>query len=152
MNFATVKSITLKFKLLHLLKFSIYELMCKKVISTSWLQSQRWRTVSCTWVCLLWKVEKYYSLKICRYSIHMGSSQGTLVVKNLPATERDPRDAGWVLGLRIYSGVESGNPLQCSCLKVPWTEEPSRPQPTGSQTVRHNWADIHYLCASSIKM
>ena len=61
----------------------------------------------------------------------MGSSQGTLVVKNPLATEGDPRDASWVPGLRISSGVGNGNSLQCSCLKVPWTEQPGKPQPTG---------------------
>ena len=26
------------------------------------------------------------------------------------------------------NGEENGNPLQCSCLEIPWTEEPGRLQ------------------------
>ena len=33
----------------------------------------------------------------------------------------------------------NGNPLQYSCWKTPWTEEPCRLQSMGSQRVRHNW-------------
>ena len=29
--------------------------------------------------------------------------------------------------------------------KTPWTEEPDRLQPIGSQRVGHNWACMHYL-------
>ena len=36
-----------------------------------------------------------------------------------------------------------GNPLQYSCLKNPWTEEPGRLQSKGSQRVRHDWATRH---------
>ena len=32
-----------------------------------------------------------------------------------------------------------GNPLQYSCLRIPWTEEPGRLQSMGSPRVRHNW-------------
>ena len=32
-------------------------------------------------------------------------------------------------------GVGNGNPLQCSCLENPWTEEPGRLQSMGSQRV-----------------
>ena len=34
----------------------------------------------------------------------------------------------------------NGTPLQCSCLEIPWTEEPGRLQSTGSLRVRYNWA------------
>ena len=32
-------------------------------------------------------------------------------------------------------GVENGNPLQYSCLRIPWAEEPGRLQFMGSQRV-----------------
>ena len=32
----------------------------------------------------------------------------------------------------------NGNPLQYSCLKIPWTEEPGRLLSMGSHRVRHN--------------
>ena len=38
------------------------------------------------------------------------------MVKNLPASAGDKRDVGSVPGLARSSGVENGNPLQCSCL------------------------------------
>ena len=39
------------------------------------------------------------------------------------------------------TGEGNGNPLQYSCLEIPWTEEPCRLQSMGSQRVRHNWND-----------
>jgi len=35
-------------------------------------------------------------------------------------------------------GEGNGNPLQYSCLKIPWMEEPGRLQSMRSQTVGHN--------------
>ena len=37
-------------------------------------------------------------------------------------------------------GEGNGNPLQHSCWKIPWPEEPSRLQSMGSQRVGHDWA------------
>ena len=37
------------------------------------------------------------------------------------------------------SGEGNGNPLQYSCLKIPWTEEPVRLHSMGSQRVGHDW-------------
>ena len=39
-----------------------------------------------------------------------------------------------------YIGEGNGNPLQYSCLKIPWTEEPGGLQSMGSQRAGHNWA------------
>ena len=61
----------------------------------------------------------------------MGFSGGS-VVKNLPANAGDARDGSLIPGLGPSPGVGYGNPLQCSCLGIPQTEEPGRPQPTGS--------------------
>ena len=36
------------------------------------------------------------------------------------------------------SGSGNGNPLQYSCLEIPWTEEPSGVQSMGSQRVGHD--------------
>ena len=46
------------------------------------------------------------------------------MVKNLPADTGDIRDAGLISGLGRSPGGGHGNPLQYSCLKNPWTEEP----------------------------
>ena len=35
-------------------------------------------------------------------------------------------------------GEGNGNPLQYSCLKIPWTEEPDELQSMGSQSVGHD--------------
>ena len=46
---------------------------------------------------------------------------GGSVVKNLPA---NAGNAGSFPGLGRSLRVGNGNPLQCSCWKIPWTEEP----------------------------
>ena len=61
-----------------------------------------------------------------------------LLVKNLPANAGDIREAGSNPGLRRSPGGGLGNPLQCSCLEIPWTEEPGRLQSMGLQRVRHD--------------
>ena len=60
------------------------------------------------------------------------------MVKNLPANAADTEDVGLIPGLGRSLGVENGNPLQYSCLKIPQSEEPGGLQPMGSQRVRHN--------------
>ena len=44
-------------------------------------------------------------------------------------------DAGSIPGSGRSPGGRNGNPLQCSGLEDPWTEEPNG---LGSQRVRHN--------------
>ena len=45
-----------------------------------------------------------------------------LEVKNLPVNARDIRDADSIPGSGRSPGGGNGNPLQYSCLKMPWTE------------------------------
>ena len=59
------------------------------------------------------------------------ASQVARVVKNLSANAGDLRDASWIPGLGRSPGVENGNPLQYSCLEIPWTEEPGGLQSMG---------------------
>ena len=66
-------------------------------------------------------------------------SQVALVIKNLPANARYARDAGSIPGLGRSPGEGNGNPLQYSCQRVPWTEEPGGLQSMRSQKARHNW-------------
>ena len=47
------------------------------------------------------------------------ASQVVLVVKNLPASAGDIREAGSIPGLRRSLGGGHGNPLQYSCLENP---------------------------------
>ena len=59
---------------------------------------------------------------------------GGTVVKNLPANAGDIRDAGSFSRSESSPEGENGNPLQYSCWKIPWTEEPGGLQPMGSQS------------------
>ena len=47
-------------------------------------------------------------------------------------------DIGSIPGLGRSSGGRNGNPLQYSCWRIPWTEEPGRLQSMGPQRVGHN--------------
>ena len=53
-------------------------------------------------------------------------------------------DLGLIPGWGTSSGEGNGNPLQYSCLEIPWTEEPGRLQSMGSQRVRHDWVTSHH--------
>ena len=49
----------------------------------------------------------------------MGAFQVALMVKNLPASARDVRDMGSILGSGRSPGGGHSNPLQYSCLDKP---------------------------------
>ena len=66
------------------------------------------------------------------------ASQVALVVKNPPANTGDTKDMGFIPESGRSPGGENGKPLQYSCLKIPWTEEPGRLQSMGSQRVGHD--------------
>ena len=56
------------------------------------------------------------------------------MVKNPPAKAGDIREVGSVgsiPGSGRHAGGRSDNPLQYSCWRIPWTEEPGRLQSTG---------------------
>ena len=60
------------------------------------------------------------------------------MVKNPPAKAGDKRDEGSILGSGRSPGEGYGNPLQYSCLEMPWIEEPGRLQSIGLQRVGHD--------------
>ena len=66
------------------------------------------------------------------------TSQVALVVKNPPANAGRCEICGLDPKVRKIPGGGHGNPLQYSCLRIPWTEEPGRLQPMGKQRVRHD--------------
>ena len=66
-----------------------------------------------------------------------GLSQVVLVINNLPANAGDIRDVGSMPGLGRSPGGGHNNPLQCSCLEIPWTEEPGGQQSIRPHRVRH---------------
>ena len=61
-----------------------------------------------------------------------------LMVKNLPASAVDIRDVGSTPASGRSPGGRNGNPLQYSCWKIPWTEEPGGLQSLGSPRVGHD--------------
>ena len=58
-----------------------------------------------------------------------------LVVKTWPADAGDIRDVGLIPGSGRLPGEGNGTPLQYSCWRIPWTEEPGGLQSLGSQRV-----------------
>ena len=60
------------------------------------------------------------------------------MVKNPPAKAGDKRDEGSILGSGRSPGEGYGNPLQYSCLEMPWIEEPGRLLSIGLQRVGHD--------------
>ena len=70
-------------------------------------------------------------------SFYIGPSQVALVVKNPSANvrhTRDARDVGSIPGWGRSPGEANGNPLQYSCWKIQWTEEPGGLQSMGSES------------------
>ena len=67
-----------------------------------------------------------------------------LVIKNLPGNAGDIRVAGSIPewgrspGEGNGKGEGNGNPLQYSCLEIPWTEESGGLQSMGSHRVRYD--------------
>ena len=55
--------------------------------------------------------------------------------KNLPA---NAEDSGSIPGSGRSPGEGNGNPLQYTCLGIPWTEEPGGLLSMGSHRVGHN--------------
>ena len=65
------------------------------------------------------------------------------MVKRLPAMQKT-----WVRFLGWEDPLEKEMAIHCSTLawKIPWTEEPDRPQSMGSQRVRHGWVtSLHVI-------
>ena len=69
-----------------------------------------------------------------------------LVVKNPLANAGDARDTGSISGSGRSFGGGNGSPLQYSCWKLPWAEEPGGLQSMGPQKVGHNSAHTHTQC------
>ena len=70
------------------------------------------------------------------------ASQASSAVKNPLANAEFTGDVGSIPGSGRSPGGGHGNPLQCSCLEILWTEEPGGLQSMGSR-VRHDRATEH---------
>ena len=71
-----------------------------------------------------------------------GSSQVSLVGKNLPANAGDIRDASSIPGLGRSPGVGHGNPLQYSCLANPMNRGAWWVTSSQGHRVGHSWNDL----------
>ena len=60
------------------------------------------------------------------------------MVKNLSANAGDIRDVGLIPGLERSLGEGHDNPLQYSCWRSPWAEEPGRLQSIVLQRAGNN--------------
>ena len=60
------------------------------------------------------------------------------MVKNLPVNAGDTGGKASIPGSETSPGVGNGNPLQYFAWKIPWIEESSGLQSTGSQKVGHD--------------
>ena len=68
------------------------------------------------------------------YQEKVGASQVALAVKNPPANAGDLRDVGSIPWSGRYPAGGNSDPIHCSCLENPGTEEPGELQSRGSQT------------------
>ena len=67
------------------------------------------------------------------------------MVKNLSANAGGIRDASSIPGSGRLPGGGHGNPLQYSCLTIPWAEENGGLQSIGLQRVGHDCCDLTHM-------
>ena len=110
-----------------------------KMGKMQFLKVQSLSTLVCSW-CFSWPVWEHtnHNLQfppLQRFLlitlIFQGGFPGGSVVKNPPA---NAGDVGSVPRLGRCPGKGHGNPLQYSCLEIPWTEESGGLQAMGSQS------------------
>ena len=98
---------------------------------------------SWTWISLCFKVKTIWETKLTSRVIFnfqlpvlfQGASQAALLVKNLPASAGDVRDASSIPGWGRSPGGGHGNPLQYSCLE-------------NSMCGGAHWATVHGVAKS----
>ena len=56
--------------------------------------------------------------------VYIQGFPGSTSAKNTPANAGDIRDVGSIPGSGRSLSGDHGNPLQWSCLEIPWTEKP----------------------------
>ena len=71
------------------------------------------------------------------YNTVLFDSLGLPGGSEVKASSCNAGDLGSIPGLGRSPGEGNGNPLQYSCWRIPWTEEPGGLQSTGSQRVGH---------------
>ena len=82
---------------------------------------------------------KFSVVVFCFFAVYfLIASPVTQPVKNLSGNAGDARDAGSSPGSGRSPGEGNGNPLQYSCGKMTWAEEPGGLQSMRSQRVGHD--------------
>ena len=83
--------------------------------------------------CFFFQLNQLFKIKKCVYLFRdfPGDSDGK-------ASAYNAGDPGSVPGLGRSSGEGNGNPLQYSCMEIPWMEEPGRLQSMRWQRVGHD--------------
>ena len=79
-----------------------------------------------------------------------GFPSNTVVKKSL-ASAGEIGDAGLIPGSGSSPEIVNGNPLQCSCQKTPWTEEPGALQSMGLKSQIQLSTHTHKYCRDSAK-
>ena len=97
----------------------------------------------------------------CRFLLR-GSSQprewthacqfGRSILNHWATLPANARDVDSISGSGRSPVEGNCNPLQYSCLEIPWTEEPGRLQSTGSQRVGHDWVTKCNSAAKSLSI
>ena len=84
----------------------------------------------------------------CQYQLSsraQWSSQVALVVKDPPTSAGDRRDTDPIPGSGRSPGGGHGNPLQYSCWRIPWREDPGGLWSLGSQRLERDWSDLAHI-------
>ena len=76
---------------------------------------------------------------------------GNRVVNKSLANAGKIGDAGLIPGSRSSPEIGNGNPLQCSCQRIPWTEEPGGLRSVGLQSQTQLSTHTHKYCRDSAK-
>ena len=106
--------------------------------TTNWISSSFYGT----FLKLPWRRNFWSRKQIAKVYVYKLSFPGSSHSKD---SAYNSGDMDSILGYRRSPGEGNGNPLQYSCLRIPWTEEPGGLQSMGSRKVRHNWA-ANTLC------
>ena len=118
-------------------------------MSDWWWQSIKWELVigrkrtekKSDYFSLYKNAKKYFFLSlIFSFTLLSPGFPRWLSGKDPPAYKGDAGHTGSIPRSGRSPGGGHGNPLQYSCWKIFWTEEPGKLQSMGLQRVRHDWA------------
>ena len=94
------------------------------------------KSVFCSYNCVFFRVSFNWNPILCRTSLVAQT------VKSLSTMwETRVQSLGWEDPLEKEMAIHSST----IAWKIPWTEEPGRLQPMGSQRVGHDWVTLPYL-------